>query len=465
MGARLTERSATALLRAVMHPRPLWFLLLVAPLASLLAGCSGEGAVYPARPPATPGEAIADPTPSRVVLHTTITAAGLRRAIEDGVPKNGDGTFPLMGRLRKFVWTRSPATVRFTQGRIALDLHVDATADMALSSIDIPLDFHIVAEPVITSEYVAKLQSLEVKVESTGRLVKFADTVADVLDKVKKEVEEKLVDFSYDLRPLLGEAFQRVAKPIDLPLGDAKGCASLKILGVEAGPTVLADGLEKDLAMVIAPSITIPCAVSDAPQALPPLANVAMIQPGPFSVTIPIAARYDELEKAMGLAFTNGKLFFSKEYPELYLATPEVYAAKDVIVLKLHLGGPVHKPFDLDLDGDLFMTGHPVVEDNELRVPDLEPTLETSNFLLKLKAAFDGSAIRDQARAALKLDIGERLTSVKEKLSTDLAFGNGQGCVKAAADKIEVSGVHVHGNYLRVYVTVIGRASVYLPCP
>ena len=103
--------------------------------------------------------------------------------------------------------------------------------------------------------------------------------------------------------------------------------------------------------------------------------------------------------------------------------------------------------------------------DNELRVPDLEPTLETSSFLLKLKAALDGETIRTQAQAALKLDIGERLRSVKDKLSTDLAFGNGQGCVKASADKIEVSGVHVHANYLRMYVTVIGRASVYLPCP
>jgi hypothetical protein len=111
------------------------------------------------------------------------------------------------------------------------------------------------------------------------------------------------------------------------------------------------------------------------------------------------------------------------------------------------------------------MTGHPVVVDNELRVPDLEPTLETGNFLVKLKAALDGNTIRDQARAALKLDIGERLRSVREKLSTDLAFGNGQGCVKAAADKIEVSGVHVHASYLRVYVNIVGRASVYVPCP
>ena len=54
---------------------------------------------------------------------------------------------------------------------------------------------------------------------------------------------------------------------------------------------------------------------------------------------------------------------------------------------------------------------------------------------------------------------------MKDKLSTDLSFGNGQGCVKASADKIEVSGVHVHANYLRMYVGVVGRASVYLPCP
>ena len=54
---------------------------------------------------------------------------------------------------------------------------------------------------------------------------------------------------------------------------------------------------------------------------------------------------------------------------------------------------------------------------------------------------------------------------MKQKLTTDLAFGNGQGCLKAQANKIEVSGVHVHAAYLRVYVTVNASASVYLPCP
>ena len=145
---------------------------------------------------------------------------------------------------------------------------------------------------------------------------------------------------------------------------------------------------------------------------------------------------------------------------------PELYAAKDQLVLKLHIAGPIHKSgIDTTLDGDLYMTGHPTVVDNELRVPDLEPTIETSSFLLTLKAAFDGAAIRDQARAALRLDIGERLRAAKDKLSTDLSFGEGRGCLRAQSHKIEVTGVHVHAAYLRVHVAATGSASVYMPCP
>jgi hypothetical protein len=433
--------------------------------SSLFAGCSGFDAVYPPRPPAEPGEAIADPAPSRVVLHATVTAEALKKAINESLPETGDGTFPMLGKQRRFTWKRDAVSIKFNQGRVELSLHVLANADMPVSSLDIPLDFQIKAEPVVTSGYVARLQSTDVQVASDSRVVKLADTAADVLQKIKREVQGKLDDFSYDLKPLLGEAYQRIAKPIPLTLGEAKGCASISVLGVEAGPTVLADGIEKDLAMVIAPSVTIPCSAEEG-GGLPPLANVASVPPSPFTVSIPVAAKYDELAKAMTLAFKDNKLFFSKDFPDLYLEKPEVYASKDQIVLKLHLAGPVQKPWvSTTLDGDLYMSGHPVVEDNELRVPDLEPTIETSNFLLKLKATLDGNTIRDQARAALRLDIGQRLKAVKDKFSTDLAFGNGQGCLRAQANKIEVGGVHVHGAYLRVYVSVTGSASVYLPCP
>ena len=109
------------------------------------------------------------------------------------------------------------------------------------------------------------------------------------------------------------------------------------------------------------------------------------------------------------LAFTDGKLYFSKEYPALYLQTPEVYAAKDQLVLKLHVAGPVHRfGFDSQIDGDVFFVGHPVVEDNELRVPDLEPTVETKSLLLKLKAALEGDSIRDDRAEHLRRTDGRQ---------------------------------------------------------
>src|SRR5207253_7246513 len=136
------------------------------------------------------------------------------------------------------------------------------------------------------------------------------------------------------------------------------------------------------------PSVTMPCdtGATEPSASLPPVANVAAIPSGPFTVTVPIAARYDELTKAMTGAFTDGKLFFSAEYPQLYLEKPELYESQGALVLKMHLAGPIDHPVSATLDGDLYLTGHPAVIDNELTLPDLEPTIETKNFLLSLKA-------------------------------------------------------------------------------
>lgn len=448
-----------------MRSSPSCALLLAALLAS---GCVGGALtpVYPPRPPATPGEPIADPAPSRIVLHTTITGPALTAALEEALPKTGEGTFAFVGGDRRYTYARSPAAVRFGQGRVTIEMHVDANLDMPVSSLDVGLDFQISAEPVVSSSYVARLQSTEVKVTSTDRVVRLADAAADVLEKLKKGVEGKLSEFSYDLIPLLAPAYERVARPLDLPLGEAHGCARFKLIGVEAGPTVLADGIEKDLAFVIAPQVTLPCGPEEDLPPMPPLANVASLPTGPFTVTVPVAASYEELAKAMALTFTDGKYFFSKTYPKLYMEKPEVYAARDQLVLKVHVAGPVEAGgITTTLDGDLYLSGHPTVVDNELRIPDLEPTIETSNFFLGMKAALDGAAIRDQARAALRLDIGERLQAAKDKLSTDLSFAEGRGCLRAQTHKVEVTGVHVHASYLRVYVDATGSASVYMPCP
>ena len=435
--------------------------------AASLASCSRFGPVYPPRPSPSEGQAAADPQPARVVAHVAVSSAAIRQALDEAAPKTGDGTVHLLGGDRTYTWQRGAFDVGFSQGRVVLKTSVTGRLALPLKAVDFALDLRIDAEPVVSADYTVKLQGVEVQVKSNDTGLGVADRVAGVYERIQQPIEQNLKDFAYDLRPLLAEAYSRVASPIDLPVGDARGCAQLKVLEVEAGPSVLADGIEKDIALVVAPSVTLPCAepAGDLKVSLPPMSNVATIVPGPFTVTIPIAARYDELTRAMSAAFTDGKLFFSAEYPGLYLEKPEVYEHDGQLVLKLHLQGPVHKlGIDADLDGDLYLVGKPVVVDNELSVPDLEPTIETQNFLLSIKAMTDGERIRDQARQALRLDIGERLRDVREKLGTGLTFQRDNGCFQGEVDAIEVTGVHPHAAYLRVYVTVTARARLTMPC-
>jgi hypothetical protein len=431
----------------------------------LLAGCGTIGPLYPPRPAASPGPPLAEPEPSRVVVHATLSSVALSQALDAAIPKVGAGTFPLLGSQRRYVWQRQPFEVGFTQGRIRVLAHVIATIEIG-TLVELPITLTLLGEPVVSADYRARLQSADVAVTSDDPRLKAAQSLAGALDKIRDTIADKLKEFAYDLRPILAEAHARIVRPLDLPLGDAHGCAELRVLSVEAGPTVLADGIEKDLAVVISPSVTLPCAAAATAAPLPPLANVATLVPGPFKVQVPIAARYEELAHAMTLAFTDGKLYFSKDFPQLYMEKPEIYSSQDQLVLKLHINGPIDKfGIHTTLDGDLFMSGHPTVIDNEIRVPDLQPTIETSSFLLKLKAALDGDSIRNQARDALRLDIGARLQSVRDKLSSELSFSSGQGCLRAGVEKIEVTSVHAHQSYLRLYVALTGQASVYLPCP
>ncbi len=437
----------------------------IALFAVPLLSCTRFGAVYPPRPPVSPAAPVADPLPARVVAHLSVTSGALRAALDEAIPHSAEGDVALFGGQRHYTWQRGSFDVGFSQGRIVVDAHIDARVDASVVHARFPIDLRISGEPVINTEYAVRLQSIDVQVASTDRRVQLAELLASVYEAIRDQVSARLKEFAYDLRPTLAEAYARIAAPIDLAVGEAKGCASLKVLGVEAGPTVIADGIEKDLAVIVAPEVTLPCAASGGPAALPPLANVALVPSGPFTVTIPIAARYDELTRAMSSAFTDGKMFFSEDDPKLYLEKPELYESQGVLVLKLHLHGPVHKMgIDTDLDGDVFLTGHPRIVDNELTIPDLEPTIETKSLLLSLKAMTGADKIRDQARATLRLDIGERLRDVKSKLSSDLTFGGKGACFTGNVDKIEVMGAYPHGSYLRVYVAVTARARATLPC-
>lgn len=436
-------------------------------LLSLFSSACANIPLYPSRPSEATGAPHADPLPAKVVVHLTATSEGLRQALDQRIPKEGETTFEFRGP-RAVSWSRGPFTLRFADGRVELKTDLSLVADLpVLGKMTVPVAVTVVGEPIITSDWKARLQGARVKLESKDLRLRTAQGFAGAMESANKSTEEFIENFSWDLGPQMKEAYQKLSMPIMLPAGGADGCAQLKVTSIEAGPTVIAGGFEKDIALVVEPSVTMPCGQQVLPADPPRLSNVATLPSGPFTVVVPIAARYEELARAMTLAFTDGKLFFSSTYKELYLSNPEVYAsASDQLVVKLHLAGPIKAgSLSATLDGDLYFAGHPEVVDNELRIPDLEPTVDTSSFLLGLKASLDKDGIRNQARAALKLDLGERFAAVREKLSKDVALEGNLGCMRADVAKIEVTGVYPHGRYLRVYVTTTAQAAVYIPCP
>ena len=205
------------------------FVSVVSLSAVSLSGCSRFGAVYPPRPPASPSAPVADPTPSRIVTHVSVTSGALKSSLDETVPKTGDGDFQLAGSPRHYAWTRTPLEVSFSQGRLILDTRIDTKVDVRVSSFDFPIELRVAAEPVVNTDYKVKLQSIDVKVTSSDRRLRVADSVGGVFETIRSQVYQKLQEFEYDLRPTLAEAYARVARPLEIPIGDAKGCATLKV--------------------------------------------------------------------------------------------------------------------------------------------------------------------------------------------------------------------------------------------
>lgn len=451
------------------------FFLLALAVSTLTSSACSE-ALYPPRPQSLPGPALAEPPHSRVNLHVSLTQDGMSKLIEAEVPSSGEVPFTFIGP-RRLMWRRNPIELRFNQatGTIGVRATIHGTASLPATTANFTINLSAEAQPVLSSDYIAQLQAPQVQVASEDRLLRAAEWSGGALSMIKDQIEKQLRELRIDLRPVLAQSYVKLAKPLPFKVGDADACVRLGLQTIEAGPTVLAGGIEKDLSVVVAPSVTLPCTNEQGSavgaQSLPPLHNVSSIPSGPFEVVIPVAATYPELQKAMKQAFTDGKLKFSTDFPDLYLEKPEVYASGGQVVVKLHLNGFVKKGFTVALAGDLYMTGHPQVRDNELEFPDMEPTIETKSALLKLKTALDSSGMRNQVRQALRLDIGARLQAVRDKLSKDLMVrhqvspSGPEACVKASVGRVEVTNVFAHDAYLRMYVKVAAQSAAYLPCP
>src|SRR5579883_109442 len=303
-----------------------------------LGGCASTG-LHPQAPPRGGLATVPDPTPSRVVVHASLSGAALQQLAEQKLPPSGSGDVSLVGKRVHYRWERKPVEVQFDRGRVLLTTrvvgHVQLFGDQTF-----PVEVTSAGEPVVTPDYQARLQSTTVEVKAQGPL----DAINHAIEtRIHDLVAARLKQIKVDLKPIVAAAYARLAKPISLvekrSFYGTGACAELKVAAVEAGPTVLADGIEKDLAVVVLPSVTMPCAAdANAGRTLPRLANVAALPSGPFEVTIPISATYDEFARALDNAI-GGKLQFSRRYPDTFLEKPEVYPSNDALVIKFLVGG------------------------------------------------------------------------------------------------------------------------------
>ncbi len=526
------------------------FRSLPALLASLtLLSCAGprleSQTLQPPPPAPNGGRPVSDPPPSRIVIHATIFREALTKKMAESLPRSGEGEAQLFaGQTLHYTWQREPVTLKFDRGRVVVGVKVNGRFNM-MGEREMPIAITIAGEPVMTADFKALLQSTDVHVVASGPVEAVNRSIEA---KLRDLITETLETFRFDVRPLVASAFARLARPIEIPVGDQFACAELKITNLEAAPTVLADGLEKDLGIVVMPSVTLPCtpvaSLAASPQgtdggtsdaghhlagadagasdagtthfashtpgpthvapgtdggtpgtdagtqvpsyavgptsndggtgvdagtpamhvAMPLLQNVSTLPSGPFKVIIPVAARYEELSKALEDSM-KGRLYFSESNPELYMENPQVYPSDDTVVIRMNLGGKAKVgDYSVSVGGELFFAGHPHVMDNQLSVPDLEITPGTASELVKLKFALDYRSIRDQARQALRVDVSERLAAVKDKMSTELSFSEDMGCVRGNVLRTEVTGVYPHPTFLRIYVQVDAQVGLYLPC-
>lgn len=468
-----------------MKPSPVLGAMPAALLAALgLAACgtsssSSGRSLYPARPAAAGGAPIADPPLQRPTLHVALTQDGLGQLLHALVPSEGSGAYSLVGE-RNYAWKRGPFALKFDDARKAILAHTEVTAHVEVpgTSMDLPMHVDADVQPVLSADHKLVFQAVVVKVSSDDKRVRLAQWGAGLQTSIEEILKGELESLQIDFAPPLTALHQKLQQPVFIPLGDANACFSLDLRGIEAGPSIFAGGFEKQLALVVAPSITLPCSVQGVPvrpgdplpavASLPRLHNASAIEGGPFKLQVPLAAGYPEIEKAMGLAFTNGKLFFSESNPGLYLYEPHIYASDGALVLSVKIGGQAH---DFDVTGEIFLTGHPRVRDNFLEVPDIHPTLETEQALVAIAAAVKQDELTAAVRKALRLDLSARFADLKQRLvqalevELPLAQGVPPLCTRAEVGRLEVTAAEAHDPYLRVYVDTTATAAAYLPCP
>jgi hypothetical protein len=448
--------------------------------------------IAPARPLTSSSTPWVEPPLSRPTMHLTVTKAGLEALLDVLVPRSDGGDYAFLG-ARSFRYERGPFSLAFDDARKAITAttSVTATVDVPGAMLTVPLSVTADMQPILTADHRLALQAVTVKVTSNDHRVRLADAIAGLVVHVEKALQEQLAVLAVDLRPAFSSIDDTLGAPVFLPLSPAQACFHLDVRAWEAGPAVFAQGFERDLALTVAPSLTLPCALRDAggttivvhesdvaerrlpPRPpLPPLKNVSGIEGGPFVLTIPIAAGYDELRKAATLAFVDGRLFFSQDHPGLFIAEPELFASEGAVIVRVRLGGfATIAGVRVDVDGELFLSGRPSIEDDVIAFHDLDLTLASEQALIQTAFAVKKADLNVAVQRALRFDLGSRLQTVRQKVESALnrqtvvVAGVPALCTRVDIGRLAVTELSAHDAYLRATVATTALLSASLPCP
>ncbi len=162
-----------------------------------------------------------------------------------------------------------------------------------------------------------------------------ADKVADVLPKLEKEVEKRLTEFSYDLRPTLGEAFQRIAKPHRSAARRRPRLRQPHGARRRGRPHRARRRHREGSGHRVAPCVTHPLRLpEDRAQPLPPLANVATIPARPVHGDHPRRRPLRRAGQGDGPGLHQREALLLQGPRALPRRTPRSTSAKDQLVLK-----------------------------------------------------------------------------------------------------------------------------------
>ena len=401
---------------------------------------------------------IAQAQPFKHHIHFGATQEGLLAVLEEQLPTEG----VIKHKKHQYQYSRGSFLLDIQDNHIRFVLPLSIQNIPAWGHADV--DVTVQVRPLLTQDYKFLLQDLNIDIQLKGKSLKVLNWFVGIEDFLVSFIEEEVQNADMDIRPLMSELFATYAKPLSFPVGKTEGCIAYNISRIEMDDTKYIRGIEQDMTLTLAPSVTIPCNPLVENASLPVLNHISAVDTGHHEMVIPIAISYEGLRKSLGRIFTDGKFFFSAEHKELYVTEPDIFTVDESLIIKMNLKGKLRSIFSPKIDGAIYFKGTIRIRDNVLTVDEIDTYADTGELLLKLATDLKKQAIILELHKALKFDITQLIAQNKERFSRPYSLLNGKACAKNVIEDVTIDDIFLHKSYVRAYMRGYTSTSIYVPC-